>query len=195
MEKPTIQLFKSKFQNISIFFKWDGQVTLTKIQHLFFSRDFGFFFLLNVLLICTSIPNLYYFWFDFLLLFPSVCVFFSIMKPCTEQTKDPFSYWISLESQSVFTPSFPGFIILLLRENNSMLKIEQKVQFLGCWFSIREKKIQSHSLTYYSNPSSNMILTSKYSIIQLNINLIFFSGLVSRAMCQCMYHICLHSEF
>ena len=124
-----------------------------------------------------------------------VCVCFSIMKPCTEQTKDPFSYWISLESQSVFTPSFPGFIILLLRENNSMLKIEQKVQFLGCWFSIREKKIQSHSLTYYSNPSSNMILTSKYSIIQLNINLIFFSGLVSRAMCQCMYHICLHSEF
>ena len=119
---------------------------------IFLQRFWIFLFLLNVLFICT-IPNLYYFWFDFLLLFPSVCVcFFSIMKPCTEQTKDPFSYWISLESQSVFTPSFPGFIILLLRENNSMLKIEQKVQFLGCWFSIREKKFKVTALLITAIP-------------------------------------------
>ena len=66
--------FSSQNFRTSIFFKWAGQVTLTKIQHLFFSRDFGLFFLLNVLLVYT-IPNLHYFWFDFLLLFPSVCFF------------------------------------------------------------------------------------------------------------------------
>ena len=160
MEKPTIQLIKSKYQNISIFFKWDGQVTLTKIQHLFFSRDFGlFFFIKRTFSLYYTKFTLFLVWF---LASFSQCVFFSIMKPCTEQTKDPFSYWISLESQSVFTPSFPGFIILLLRENNTMLKIEQKVQFLGCWFSIRGEKIHtSHSLTYYSNSSSNMIFHIK----------------------------------